>query len=160
MPWVVATSVGVFAMFIGLRAFAPEGALSTPFAHVQSYANIAIPFLALALVSIYFRLASVTAERHLEKMAETDPLTVLLNRRRMSERLSQEAAAFGDGGKVFSVILADVDHFKAINDSFGHITGDRVLRAVAKLLSEGLRGRDDAARWGGEEFLMLLPETT
>jgi diguanylate cyclase (GGDEF)-like protein len=157
---VAATSAAVFLAFLSLRIFAPDGTLDSPFARAQSYANIAIPFLALALVSVYFRLASTTAERHLEKIAETDPLTGLLNRRRMSERLSEEHARASGGGKPFSVVIADVDHFKKINDTHGHAAGDRVLRAVAQLLTEGLRGRDAAARWGGEEFLMLLPETT
>ncbi len=160
MPRAVATSIGVFVTFLALRIFAAEGSLGSWFAQAQSYANIAIPFLALALVSIYFRLASITAERHMEKMAETDSLTGLLNRRRMGERLAEEQARFAAGGKPFCVILADVDHFKLINDTHGHASGDRVLRAVAQLFSEGLRGRDSASRWGGEEFLMLLPETT
>jgi GGDEF domain-containing protein len=140
MPRAVVISAGVFMTFLGLRVLAPEGSLPTLFAQAQSYANIAIPFLALALVSVYFRMASITAERHMEKMAETDALTGLLNRRRMSERLNEEQARFAAGGKPFCVILADVDHFK--------------------LIAEGLRGRDSASRWGGEEFLMLLPETT
>jgi diguanylate cyclase (GGDEF)-like protein len=59
----------------------------------------------------------------------------------------------------FSVIIADVDHFKQINDTHGHAAGDRVLHSIAVLLNEGLRGRDAAARWGGDEFLLLLPET-
>jgi diguanylate cyclase (GGDEF)-like protein len=93
-------------------------------------------------------------------MAITDPLTGLLNRRRMDERLKEEQARFTRTGKAFGVILADVDHFKSINDSYGHATGDQVLRAVATLLGQALRGQDEAARWGGEEFLLLLPDTT
>jgi len=155
------TSALVFAVFLGLRALAPEGALDTVVARSQSYANIAIPFLALGLISMYFRLASTSAERRMEKIAETDALTGLLNRRRMSERLAEEQARCAQPGAApFALIIADVDHFKQINDTHGHPAGDRVLRAVAQLLSDGLRGRDVAARWGGEEFLMLLPETT
>ena len=112
----------------------------------QSYANIVIPFLALALVSVFFRIASTSYEAHLARMAVTDSLTGLLNRRSMDERLREEHARFGLTGKAFGVILADVDHFKSINDSHGHATGDKVLRAVATLLGEGLRGQDAAAR--------------
>jgi diguanylate cyclase (GGDEF)-like protein len=155
----VAVSVGVFAVFIGLRALAPAGSLDTPIAVAQSYANIAIPFLALALVSLFFRIASTSAEAHLARMAVTDPLTGLLNRRSMDERLKEAQARFERSGRPFGVILADVDHFKGINDSLGHATGDKVLRAVAALLGDGLRGQDLAARWGGEEFLLLLPDT-
>jgi diguanylate cyclase (GGDEF)-like protein len=156
---VVAVAVGVFFAFVALRALAPAGSLDTVVAVAQSYANIAIPFLALALVSLFFRVASTTSEEHLARMAITDPLTGLLNRRRMDERLTEEQLRFERTGRAFGVILADVDHFKAINDSHGHAAGDKVLRAVATLLGEGLRGQDAAARWGGEEFLLLLPDT-
>jgi diguanylate cyclase (GGDEF)-like protein len=158
-PVVTVSSAAVFVVFLALRIAVPDGTLDTPFAMAQSYANIAIPFLALALVSIYFRLASTSVERHMERMAETDPLTGLLNRRSMNDRLAEERARAEKGGAPFAVIIADVDHFKQINDTHGHAAGDRVLRAISLLLNEGLRGRDAAARWGGEEFLLLLPET-
>jgi len=108
----------VFVAFIVLYALAPAGALETPVAVAQSYANIAIPFLALALVSVFFRLASTSTEAQLARMAITDPLTGLMNRRRMDERLLEEHARFERSGSGFGVILADVDHFKLINDTF------------------------------------------
>jgi len=92
-------------------------------------------------------------------MALTDPLTGLLNRRSMEQRLREAVQAFQRTGRPFSVIMADVDHFKRINDVHGHEAGDGVLRAVAALLGARLRGHDALARWGGEEFLLLLPET-
>jgi diguanylate cyclase (GGDEF)-like protein len=119
-----------------------------------------IPFLALALVSYYFRLASTDAERRLERVAATDPLTGLLNRRSMSARLLEEEARHLRTGAPFALILADVDHFKRINDAHGHAVGDRVLSSVAGVLYGSLRTQDAAARWGGEEFLLLLPDTT
>ena len=69
------------------------------------------------------------------------------------------AQGFQRTGRAFSVVMADVDRFKRINDAHGHAAGDRVLRAVAGLFGERLRGHDAVARWGGEEFLLLLPET-
>jgi len=123
------------------------------------YGNLAIPVLALALVSYHFRRASTQAERRMESMAHTDPLTGLLNRRSMEQRLREAAQGFQRTGRPFCVVMADVDHFKRINDDHGHEAGDRVLRAVAALLGESLRGHDAVARWGGEEFLLLLPET-
>jgi diguanylate cyclase (GGDEF)-like protein len=162
---VVVISAGVFAALIALRAVAPEvaagggvgegGALAV----VLRYANLAIPVFALALVTFYFRSASTSAERRMESMALTDPLTGLLNRRSMEQRLREAAHGFARSGRPFSVVMADVDHFKRVNDVHGHAVGDRVLRAIATLFGEGLRAHDAVARWGGEEFLLLLPET-
>jgi diguanylate cyclase (GGDEF)-like protein len=160
---VAVISAGVFATLIALRAVAPEvgagGTIEGGLAAAFRYGNLAIPLLALALVSFYFRSASTSAERRMESMALTDPLTGLLNRRSMEQRLREAAHGFQRSDRPFSLVMADVDHFKRVNDLHGHATGDRVLRAVAAQLTEQLRGHDAVARWGGEEFLLLLPET-
>ncbi len=96
----------------------------------------------------------------LELMAATDHLTGIPNRSRFEERLEQEIerqSRYGEGG--FALLLADVDHFKSINDSRGHMHGDEVLKEVARLLTGQMRGIDTIARWGGEEFAALLPHT-
>jgi len=156
-------SAGVFATLIGLRAVAPEvgagGAIEGALAAALKYGNLAIPLVALALVSFHFRSASTSAERRMESMALTDPLTGLLNRRSMEQRLREATHGFQRSGRPFSLVMADVDHFKRVNDLHGHAAGDRVLRAVAGQFTEQLRGHDAVARWGGEEFLLLLPET-
>jgi diguanylate cyclase len=152
-------SAGIFAALLALRALAPEGTGTGALLPLMRYGNLAIPLLALALVTFYFRRASTTAERRMESMAHTDPLTGLLNRRSMEQRLREAAQGFQRTGRAFSVVMADVDRFKRINDAHGHAAGDRVLRAVAGLFGERLRGHDAVARWGGEEFLLLLPET-
>ena len=95
----------------------------------------------------------------LEKAALTDPLTGLWNRRAMYRRLRDEKERFDRGGKAFSVIIGDVDHFKTFNDNYGHDCGDFVLEAIADILEQNLRKQDTVSRWGGEEFLILLPET-
>lgn len=157
-PVAVSASFVVLCAFAGLSAFAPEtSAIATQVP--LRYVNMVVPFLALGLVSYYFRLASTDAERRLERMASTDPLTGLLNRRSMSARLKEEEARHLRNGAPFSLILADVDHFKLINDAHGHAAGDRVLVGVALLLHRALRTQDAASRWGGEEFLLLLPDT-
>lgn len=92
-------------------------------------------------------------------MARTDPLTSLSNRRDMVERLDREVARFERYGTGFSVILFDIDDFKRVNDGFGHDAGDRVLKAVSLALLHELRCSDGCSRWGGEEFLILCPET-
>jgi diguanylate cyclase (GGDEF)-like protein len=148
---------GVLAIFIALRWAAPVAPLLPAALHAFVYANMFIPFFMLGMLSYYFRLASTDVERAMTEIARTDPLTGLLNRRHMEERLEEEVARFRAQGTAFSVILSDVDHFKQINDQHGHDAGDRVLAGVATVFNRGLRGGDAVARWGGEEFLVLLP---
>ncbi|MGK7295983.1 MAG: PAS domain S-box protein [Candidatus Wenzhouxiangella sp. M2_3B_020] len=98
-------------------------------------------------------------EREMQRLATTDELTGLLNRRRGVEILRREIDRSRRSGNTFSLILLDLDHFKKVNDRFGHDIGDRVLADVAGLLRSRLRRTDVAARWGGEEFALILPET-
>ena len=99
------------------------------------------------------------AHRELELSANTDPLTKLLNRRGMAEKLDYEKFRYERNKKAFSIVLCDIDHFKKINDTYGHDAGDHVLKEVSKLLNDASRKPDVFCRWGGEEFLALLPET-
>ncbi|WP_372394334.1 diguanylate cyclase [Azospirillum sp. HJ39] len=94
----------------------------------------------------------------LHAASQTDPLTELPNRRHMIERLDAELCRIGRSGGGFALIMLDIDHFKQINDAFGHAAGDHVLVEIAGLLRRNLRGHDLCARWGGEEFLVLLPD--
>jgi len=89
----------------------------------------------------------------LNTQAQTDPMTGLLNRRAMSAALN----AYASDGAPVAVIAMDLDHFKRINDTFGHLTGDKVLIALAEVIRAGLRDQDRAFRVGGEEFIALLP---
>ena len=95
----------------------------------------------------------------LEVMTRTDRLTGLANRRRLEESLQTEVLRARRYGKPFSVIMLDIDHFKVVNDGFGHQAGDNVLVAVAGLITRTARETDVAGRWGGEEFLLVCPET-
>lgn len=98
-------------------------------------------------------------QQELERLAQKDPLTDLFNRRRMDELLSLEVARTKRNNRAFCLILADIDHFKNVNDTYGHEAGDQVICAVAKILKTSLREQDSVARWGGEEFLIMLPDT-
>jgi diguanylate cyclase (GGDEF)-like protein len=97
-------------------------------------------------------MARVTAE--LSRLADEDSLTGLANRRAAERALS--VALEGPNPAPLALLFIDIDHFKAINDRYGHAMGDRVLRECAQLMRQGSRSQDVAARWGGEEFLLIL----
>ncbi len=97
--------------------------------------------------------------KQLFELAVTDSLTKLVNRRYFNERLVQEFQRVKRFGGLLSLLLIDIDHFKRVNDEYGHLAGDRILMEVARLIREALRSIDLAGRYGGEEFIILLPET-
>jgi diguanylate cyclase (GGDEF)-like protein/PAS domain S-box-containing protein len=89
-----------------------------------------------------------------------DPLTSLYNRRYISSKIGDEILRYNRSKSPFCLILTDVDYFKDVNDQFGHDCGDEVLQTISRLLRKEIRSIDTLARWGGEEFLILLPDTT
>ena len=95
----------------------------------------------------------------LEILSVTDQLTGLYNRHKIDVELEKEYARWVRYGRAFSIIIFDIDWFKRINDNYGHLTGDEVLKAIAQLLRENIRPTDIPGRWGGEEFLIVCPET-
>ncbi|MFT3808471.1 MAG: GGDEF domain-containing protein [Micropepsaceae bacterium] len=92
--------------------------------------------------------------------AQTDALTGLANRKHFEERLAFAAREAAETHEEMCVVIGDVDHFKTFNDTWGHQTGDQVLRLVAQCFTENVKGRDTAARYGGEEFVLVLPSTS
>ena len=101
----------------------------------------------------------IRAQKALEEAAMTDPLTGVLNRRGMMTHLQHQVARNKRNHVPFTILMVDLDHFKSVNDAHGHETGDLVLRKTATRLTSSIRGQDIVSRWGGEEFLILLPET-
>lgn len=95
----------------------------------------------------------------LEQLAITDPVTGLTNHRYFQERIREETERSLRHGRIFSLIMIDVDHFKAFNDRYGHPEGDKALAQLAHLLKTATRSADTVSRYGGEEFAMVLPET-
>ncbi len=119
-------------------------------------ASLAAFFCAEAAVALEASIRLPNVQRE----ALTDALTGLCNRRYLDQRLEEEFRRAKSLGFPLSVLFLDVDHFKELNDRYGHQCGDRVLCMIARVLREALRGVDVVARYGGEEFVMLLPETT
>jgi diguanylate cyclase (GGDEF)-like protein/PAS domain S-box-containing protein len=101
----------------------------------------------------------ITDRKAIELLSITDVLTQLFNRRKIDQILEDEMARYNRSEQVFSVILLDLDHFKQVNDTYGHPAGDRVLIETALCLQKNIRKVDYAGRWGGEEFLIVLTGT-
>lgn len=100
--------------------------------------------------------ASVRMQRSIRNFVETDPLTGLGNRRYVKGFAAKLEDRHKETGMLYSVAIGDIDFFKKVNDTYGHNAGDEVLKAVAGILKEGMRGRGIAARWGGEEFILVF----
>ena len=94
-----------------------------------------------------------------QEISMRDPLTSLSNRRRFDDRLARELADARERGTPLSLVLADIDNFKKVNDLFGHTIGDEILKMFARVLQDNVCARDTVARYGGEEFAVILPET-
>lgn len=94
------------------------------------------------------------------RMAITDGLTNLANRKQLDTVLAEELPRAQRQGRLLTLLMMDIDHFKKINDTYGHVTGDSVLRGLAAMLTKRLRPNDKLARFGGEEFCLVMPETS
>lgn len=102
----------------------------------------------------------IRANEHFKALSITDPLTNIYNRRFVTDILDKEFQRAERKGELLSLVIFDVDHFKKINNTYGHQSGDAVLVAIAEAAQRGLRGYDVAARYGGEEFMLVLPGTS
>ena len=120
--------------------------------------NLGSLWLLAYLAGVYASSERRVRARVLE-LSQTDPLTSLYNRGQLFPRLEQEVQRTRRSGRGFCVLMVDLDGLKAINDSMGHLRGDDVLRSVGRIITSSIRGVDAAYRYGGDEFLILLPET-
>ncbi len=160
------TAVGIALPLAGLAPYAPflahapyrDGQLDVTWIISQGVPTFFAAGLGLAVfIAVFGQLAK--RQRELEHLSSTDMLTGLANRRVFYAQLIAEAARARRYGHALSVLMLDVDHFKRINDTHGHATGDEVLRALGRVIREGLRLGDVAARHGGEEIGVVLPHT-
>lgn len=126
---------------------------------VSAIGIVLVIILIVYFISNFFIKDLRMAEQLLLDMANKDFLTGLLNRREALRRIDTERARAVRFDKPLSLIMADIDHFKKINDTHGHLTGDLVLKSVSDLLMKTLRGYDIVCRYGGEEFMIATPET-
>lgn len=124
--------------------------------------TIITAFLLITIIYLLFRQLRAKldeARALLDRMSKTDLLTEISNRRHLMERFKEELERSKRSGTELCCIMLDVDHFKSINDNFGHLKGDDVLRELAKILKNSVRTYDVLGRYGGEEFMVLLPNT-
>ena len=156
--YLVATFFGMFGTLVSILTV--WGAL--PF-NGWSYGAIKIGIILQAILlalGLSFKVRQQQISRlQAERMAECDPLTGLHNRRGFNEQAATIWSTAVRNQRPLSLIMLDLDHFKTINDLHGHAIGDQALQLTANMLAQSCRGGDVLARWGGEEFLLLLPET-
>jgi diguanylate cyclase (GGDEF)-like protein len=126
----------------------------------KPYHDVELLTLLSSMLRIKFLQDELKAHLHeLDRLASTDPLTGLFNRRLLFIRLEQELARARRIGSELCLAYLDIDHFKKINDTYGHLTGDEVLKKLSEIMNGMLRKSDVLARMGGEEFLIMLPDT-
>ncbi|MDQ3201284.1 MAG: diguanylate cyclase, partial [Pseudomonadota bacterium] len=143
-----------------------EGLLGTMDQHRQQRdereQEVAVRLQGLAERVAHMEQEAMGYREHLEEQRQKaliDPLTGLPNRAAWGERLEQEVSQWQQHGNTLLLAILDLDHFKRINDNYGHLAGDKVLKIIASVLRKRLRGTDFIARFGGEEFVLLLPAT-
>ncbi|MCG6889300.1 MAG: GGDEF domain-containing protein [Gammaproteobacteria bacterium] len=119
-----------------------------------------VPYLLVAYLTSLLAADLKNAREGLEQLSDTDELTGLKNRRAFNSALQAEAKKAARYNRVFSVLMLDADNLKPVNDRFGHAAGDKLLVSIAQVVQESLRETDILARYGGDEFVVMLTETT
>lgn len=151
----------LLAYYLGLRAVCEGLGPLTPLSPISlkwvNALHVALVFGMLSALAAFYRRTVLIAEDRLRKQATLDPLTGLNNRRHFETLATHVLARSQRDGTPVALLLCDVDHFKRVNDEHGHAVGDEVLIAMSRLLGHNLRDGDVLARWGGEEFLALMP---
>ncbi|MCY1287415.1 diguanylate cyclase (GGDEF) domain protein [compost metagenome] len=145
---------------IGLFAFSQRFTSDNPVTNILILANLGAASLAVTLFSHIYERSRLRNEQRLTELATTDNLTGLANRMKLAEVFERERSHAQRNRTPLALVFLDIDHFKQINDRFGHKTGDKALCHFARVLSQRLRSGDLFCRLGGEEFAVLLPNTS
>jgi diguanylate cyclase (GGDEF)-like protein len=154
-PWHLVIAVPDYKLFASINGWSQW----LPWIVFVLVAILSLIVLALFIRSHAERVRLAMLSTELDQAARTDMVTALANRRSLQERLAQASAYANRYDEVLSALVIDLDHFKQVNDSYGHETGDEVLCAVADCMREVFRDSDIFGRWGGDEFLAILPAT-
>ncbi len=160
---VVSLLLVLIAFYLGLHTASRLIGIVAPLSDIGLWVvhgfNVVVVFMMASYTARFYYNSVRKAENKLLQLATQDSLTGLSNRRNLLERARQEIVRARRRNEPIALIIADIDHFKAINDRYGHEAGDNVIRHAAELLQRLCRQQDVVARWGGEEFLLLLPST-
>lgn len=155
---VVTLVLTYLGMDILLRIRQPPFELALQTANGLHYFNVFTAMLILIAMAGYYYYLIDQAQSSLRHLARTDPLTRLHNRLALTESIAHEQRRSRGGERPLSFIIGDLDHFKTVNDTHGHEVGDQVLVAVSQAMAQAVRDIDHLGRWGGEEFLVVLPD--
>jgi len=157
---------GVIGLYLFSWFIVPNIILDAAILHWIFAANLVWAVLSLCVIGYFFEKRAgeiesslLLANKRLTSLASTDPVTNLANRRIMLSRIDQEKEKLDQTGEAFTLIMIDIDNFKEINDEYGHDAGDFILVNLANIINFIVRKQDQVARWGGDEFLVFLPET-
>jgi diguanylate cyclase (GGDEF)-like protein len=158
--------IALFVAIISTIMFMPTDILVHAVYSTEFKLRLLYSFLTVTFLSALYEYSREQSYQHAlelsdkyQKLAHLDPLTQLSNRRDAMRILKEEQARLNRRKEPLSIILCDVDYFKKINDQYGHNAGDAVLKELAEIFTKNVREQDCVARWGGEEFLFILPQT-
>ncbi len=157
IPIIVLSKSGVKKIDQKIWSYGIDDCIRKPFSYTELLHRVSRSLKIRRLSGLYSSLQ--IENRNLRQLSQTDALTQLTNRRFFNEIIASEFARVTRYGGNLGCLMIDIDHFKNVNDTYGHLTGDRVLKALAEILSKNVRTTDIVARYGGEEFIILLPET-
>tara|TARA_R110002167_G_scaffold167216_1_gene364430 strand:- start:4255 stop:5361 length:1107 start_codon:yes stop_codon:yes gene_type:complete len=159
-------NLGIFVLLISMILFYPNDKLLLATYSFEFKSRLLYSFLTVSLLFAFYEYSrqksyrlSQEISRKFENQARLDLLSNLLNRRGMTEVLETEFSRSKRHRTDLSIMMCDIDHFKLINDQYGHQVGDDVIVQIGRIFTNELRQHDNVARWGGEEYLVLLPET-
>lgn len=156
----------LFILTISILMFYPGDVLLAATYSLEFKTRLILSFLTITFLSAFYEYSrqqsfSFMSEmsKKYEQLARLDPLTQLSNRRDAMEKLEYEVNRIERNNCPIAIVMCDIDYFKQVNDKFGHDAGDQTLKLLAQMFKDSLRKQDTVARWGGEEFLFILPQT-